>query len=94
MGAISDFGSDLRRYCPLAQTDSLAARGGGGAARGSWEPRRRRGRTFNEPRGRNGRRRRALSQQPTFGVGRRLSRRWEPGQDHAEAQGWASCGAV
>jgi len=53
----------------LAQTDSLAARGGrGGGGRGGG------GRTFNEPRGRIGRRRRALIQQPAFGVGRRLSR--------------------
>ena len=59
----------------LAQTDSLAARGGrgGGGAEEAEEPRRR-WRTFNQPRGRNGRRRRALSQQPAFGVGRRLSR--------------------
>ena len=85
----------------LAQTESFAARGGGGRGGGGgggrggggagWRRRRARGQPRwwrrGEPRGWNGSRRtRWRIQQPAFGVGRRLSRRGRPEQERVATQ--------
>ncbi len=83
----------------FAQTESFAARGGGGRGRRRWWRRwRARGQPRwwrrRKPRGRNGSRRtRWWVQQPVFGVGRRLSRRGRPEQERVATQqqprGWS-----